>query len=65
MNYTITYSVVVDDDDHSSTVTVDNTGMSDSAARQYAANHLFDTTDVTPADIDVHAIDVMYVATDR
>jgi len=31
MNYTITYSVVVDGDEHAGSLTVDNTGMSDSA----------------------------------
>jgi len=57
-NYTITYSIDVDDDDHSGTVDVMDRTMMTSMAKQYAANHLLDTTDVEPGSFDVHAIEV-------
>jgi hypothetical protein len=58
--YSVGYSITIDGTPFAGSFTVENTGMSDSAAVQYAANHLLDTTDVEPGSFDVRAIDVEY-----
>ena len=58
-NYTITYSIDVDDDERlSGTVDVMERTMTTSMARQYAAHHLLDTTYAVPASFDVNEIEV-------
>ena len=56
MNYTITYSI----GDHADEVTVPNRTMNETAARQYAAMDLFDSSAVEPGDIDVNDIEVSW-----
>ncbi|EMA44267.1 hypothetical protein [Halococcus saccharolyticus] len=61
--WTITYRVDVGGTPYAGSVTVSNMGMSDDAARQYAANHLLDTTllvDATAAGFDAGDIEVQY-----
>lgn len=59
--WTVTYGLTVDGTPYAGSVTVSNTGMSDTAARQYAAHHLLDTTDLdVAADFDVGDIEVQH-----
>ena len=59
--YRIDYSVTTHDDVWVTGIAqATNDTMNEQVAQQYAAYDLFDTTDVTPGDIDVNTIDVRW-----